>query len=55
MGAIIFILAIVIIGFWFFPNMTRQVLGSFVKNAEPITDKVIGLARKAVDILLNKV
>lgn len=55
MGTIIFILAIVIIGFYFFPDITRQVIGSVVKNAKPVTDSFLGIAKKIASVLLSKV
>jgi hypothetical protein len=48
MSAIILILAIIIVGFWFFPDATKQVVGNMVNAAKPITVGFIDLVKNII-------
>ncbi len=48
MATIIIILALVVAGFYFFPDATQQVLGNVVRSAKPIATGFVDLVKNLI-------
>jgi hypothetical protein len=53
MFAIIFILVLIIVGFWFFPDATKEVVGNMVRAAKPITIGFFDLVKNLVSKFIS--